>query len=139
MPATSKSQRRLMALAYKYKQGKLKNPSKKIKDLAISMSMNDLKDFASTDETDLPEKVDEGIKFMDLLLEYRGPNFMQPLYVKLEELDSLRADIRAKIIDSDLRNTSIDRHFKYADEFIDKAIKYSRLGSSALNKIGADK
>jgi len=61
MPAKSKSQRRLMGMAYAYKTGKLdkKYVSDTIKDLADTMSKKDLEDFAKTDEDDLPEKVPE--------------------------------------------------------------------------------
>ena len=79
------------------------------------------------------------IKFKDLLLEYRGPNFMEPLLVKLEALDKDRDEIRKLIIDKKLRSTSTDRHFKYIEDFLDKAIRYCKLGSKALRDIGADK
>jgi len=78
------------------------------------------------------------IEFKELLNEYRGPNFMKPLYDKLLELDGLRDSIRQEIIKKKLRETSTDRHFKYVEEFLDKAIKYSRLGSKVLKDIGAD-
>lgn len=57
MPAKSKAQRRLMGMAYAYKQGKFDGePSKAVKDLANEMSLDDLKDFAETEEDNLPEK-----------------------------------------------------------------------------------
>lgn len=66
MPAESKSQQRLMGQAYAIKKGDIK-PSDldpkykdKIVDLADSMSLKDLKDFAETKHKDLPNKVDEG-------------------------------------------------------------------------------
>ena len=60
MPAVSKAQRRLFALALQYKKGELKDSdaSDAVKDLA-KMPMKDLKDFAYTDEKGLPDKVDE--------------------------------------------------------------------------------
>ena len=62
MPAVSKAQRRLFALALQYKKGELKDSdaSDAVKDLA-KMPMKDLKDFAYTDEKGLPDKVDEEI------------------------------------------------------------------------------
>jgi hypothetical protein len=61
MPDRSKSQKRLMGMAYAYKKGEFKGePSRKIKDLADQMSLKDLKDFARTKENDLSQKV-EGI------------------------------------------------------------------------------
>ena len=57
MPAKSKSQRRLMGAAYAYKKGEYKGkPSQKIKDLADEMSLEYLKDFAETEEDNLPYK-----------------------------------------------------------------------------------
>lgn len=81
MPASSKSQQRLMGMVYAYKDGKLKLDSlapslaKKIKDIADGskkktgdrrtktkgMSMKDAKHFASTKHKGLPEKVEENL------------------------------------------------------------------------------
>ena len=60
MPAKSKSQRRLFALALQLKKGEIKSSdvSDEIKDLA-KLSLKDLEDFVNTDETGLPDKVDE--------------------------------------------------------------------------------
>ena len=63
MPATSKSQQRLMGQAYAYKKGELdsKEVSSEIKELADSMTLKQLKDFASTKHEGLPERVPENI------------------------------------------------------------------------------
>ena len=60
MPAQSKSQRRLFALALQFKKGELKTDdvSDEIKDLS-KLPLKDLEDFAYTDEKGLPDKVDE--------------------------------------------------------------------------------
>ena len=57
MPAVSKVQQRLMGMAYAYKKGELdsKEASQEVKDLADSMTLQQLKDFASTKHDDLPE------------------------------------------------------------------------------------
>lgn len=59
MPAVSKSQQKLMGMVYAYKKdGTLPdNPdlADKIKKMAASMSMSDVKDFASTEHKGLPE------------------------------------------------------------------------------------
>jgi len=67
MPATSKSQRRLMGMAYAYKIGKLKgkNISDKVKELSKSMSIKDLEDFAETKHKGLPNKVKRNKKKMN--------------------------------------------------------------------------
>lgn len=57
--ASSKSQRRLFALVDQVQQGKMKAPSKEIADLAKSMSPEEVKKFARTKETDLPNHVGE--------------------------------------------------------------------------------
>ena len=63
MPSTSKAQQRLMGQAYALKKGEieLKDIDAKyrdeIKDLADSMSLSDLKDFAETKHEGLPNKV----------------------------------------------------------------------------------
>lgn len=56
MPAKSKAQQKIMAMALAYKRGKLKNASEKIKDLAKSMSEKELAKYASTDTSGLPKK-----------------------------------------------------------------------------------
>ena len=62
MPATSKAQQRLFGMVHAYQQGKLDNASDTIKKLAAEMKPSDVKDFASTKTTDLPERVPEEIK-----------------------------------------------------------------------------
>lgn len=63
MPATSKSQRRLMGMAYAYKTKTLDTSNMddslvdKVKELASSMSTEELKDYATTKEDNLPDKV----------------------------------------------------------------------------------
>lgn len=76
MPATSKSQQRLMglALAYKRKQAKYKdlNPTyrKKVKDIAKSMTIKQLRDFAKTKHDKIPERVQENLlNFEEFLIE----------------------------------------------------------------------
>ena len=69
MPATSKAQQRLMGIAYAVKMGYMKLTDvapeyvDKVKELSNSMSKEQLKDFASTDTKDLPEKTDEAMSF----------------------------------------------------------------------------
>ena len=58
--SVSKNQQQLMGQAYAYKKGETKTASKAVKDLAASMSLKDLKDFASTKHKGLPDKVSEG-------------------------------------------------------------------------------
>ena len=57
MPSTSRVQQRLMGMAYAYKKGELKSDevSAEVKELADSMTLKQLKDFASTKHEGLPE------------------------------------------------------------------------------------
>jgi hypothetical protein len=63
MPAVSQAQQRLMGQAYALKKGDLKsdnlNPkyADQIKDLASSMTLKQLKDYAETSNEDLPKKI----------------------------------------------------------------------------------
>ena len=59
MPSKSKAQQRFFGMVDAYKKGKLKNPSKKIKDASKEMTMGSVKDFAETKHKGLPEKEDE--------------------------------------------------------------------------------
>lgn len=69
MPSTSKSQQRLMGVAYAVKAGHMllsdvsKEYQDKVKDLINGMTLKQLKDFASTPHEDLPEKVKEALGF----------------------------------------------------------------------------
>lgn len=62
MPSQSRSQRRLMGMAYAYKKGEKKltdfPPSVRdeIKKIASSMTLKQLRDFAKTPEKKLPVK-----------------------------------------------------------------------------------
>lgn len=58
MPAVSQAQQKLMGMAYAYKKGDMKeeDASKEVKELADSMSLEDLKDYAETKHDDLPAK-----------------------------------------------------------------------------------
>ena len=61
MPSTSKAQQRLMGMAYALKKGDMdaKDASQEVKDLADSMTLQQLKDFASTSHEGLPDHTDE--------------------------------------------------------------------------------
>lgn len=63
MPSTSISQQQLMGMAYSLKKGDMdpKEASQEVKDLADSMTLQQLKDFASTKHEGLPKKVEETI------------------------------------------------------------------------------
>ena len=61
MPAQSKAQQQLMGMAYALKKGEMdpKDASQEVKDLAASMTLKQLKDFAETKYEGLPDKVEE--------------------------------------------------------------------------------
>ena len=62
MPAVSKAQQKLMGMAYALKKGDMdpKDASQEVKDLADSMTLQQLKDYAETKHKDLPDHVEEG-------------------------------------------------------------------------------
>jgi hypothetical protein len=62
MPSVSKAQQRLMGMAYALKKGDMDtaDASQEVKDLADSMTLQQLKDFAETKHKDLPDHVEEG-------------------------------------------------------------------------------
>lgn len=72
MPSKSKSQQRLMGVAYAVKSGSMqlsdvdKNYKDKVKDLVDGMTLKQLKDFAETKHDDLPEEITEGVIKIDL-------------------------------------------------------------------------
>jgi hypothetical protein len=72
MPSQSKSQQRLMGVAYAVKSGDMQlsdvdaSYRDKVKELVDGMSLKDLKDFAETKHDDVPEEVTEGVMKIDL-------------------------------------------------------------------------
>lgn len=69
MPATSKAQQRLMGIAYAVKKGHMSiddvthEYKEKIKELVHTMSAEQLKDYAETDASTLPDTTDESLGF----------------------------------------------------------------------------
>ena len=61
MPAVSKAQQRLMGMAYALKKGVMSRDeaSQEVKDLADSMTLKQLKDFAETRHAGLPDRIQE--------------------------------------------------------------------------------
>lgn len=72
MPSTSKSQQRLMGVAYSVKKGDMQisdvdsNYRDKVKDLVDGMSLEQLKDFAETKHDELPEVAEENISLANI-------------------------------------------------------------------------
>jgi hypothetical protein len=62
MPAKSKAQQKFMGMVTAVKEGKLKNPSAKVKKAAKGMSKKSVRDFAKTKTKGLPEKVKKNKK-----------------------------------------------------------------------------
>lgn len=103
MPAKSKSQQRLMGLAYAYKIGEVKakdlNPkyADKVKELAKLMTQKQLKDFAKTKHKKLPEKIEE------TLLKFGEFNkIFESDLTKIDQVDTLCDEIGNFINDKGL-------------------------------------
>lgn len=65
MPATSASQQRLFGMVRAFQKGKLKNPPKKIRDVATHISKTDAGHFAKTKHEGLSERKEGGLEFPD--------------------------------------------------------------------------
>jgi len=102
MPAKSKAQRKLMAMALKYKEGKMKDSeaSDKVKELAKSMTLGKLRDFAKTGEENLPDKVEESIR----------------TYIRKEILREGRAIILKEVLNDTLLDSLADGFYGYVEE-----------------------
>ena len=72
MPSKSKTQQRLMGVAYAVKNGDMQlsdvdsNYRDKVESLVDGMTQKQLKDFAETKHDDLPEEITEGIMKIDI-------------------------------------------------------------------------
>lgn len=95
MPAKSKSQQRLMGMAYALKTGEMKKSDfdnkslyKKVKKLSDNMSKEDLKDYAETSHKNLPDKKEQVLRqyIKHIINEYRR-SFEPPLQPPEPEID----------------------------------------------------
>lgn len=72
MPSTSKTQQRLMGVAYAVKKGDMQisdvdaDYRDKVKDLVDGMTLKQLKDFAETKHEGLPDKVEDNLQLGDV-------------------------------------------------------------------------
>lgn len=66
MPAKSIAQQKLMGMVHAYQQGKLKNPSRKIKEIAEQISERAAEEYASTPHDNLPKHA-AALKLAELL------------------------------------------------------------------------
>jgi len=73
------------------------------------------------------------------LNEYHGPNFIDPLADKLvnnlDDIDELLDKIRKEIKKNKFLKTTVDRDFKYVEQFVQKAIKYAKLAAKAVDDV----
>ncbi len=116
MPARSKTQQRLMGLAYAYKTGDVKskdlNPkyADDVKKIAKSMTKKKLKDFASTKHKNLPEKVEERIMKFDTFVKenYTFEDFTLNDIEYVKELyEEGLTDIKQLSVEADLSEETI--------------------------------
>ena len=116
MPSKSKSQQRLMGLAYAYKSGDVKskdlNPkyADEVKQISKSMTKKQLKDFAKTKHKGLPEKVEERImNFSSFVKEnYTFEDFTLSDMEYVKELyEEGLTDIKQLSIEADLSEQTI--------------------------------
>jgi hypothetical protein len=77
MPAVSKAQQKLMGMAYALKKGEMKKSeaSQEVQDLADSMTLKQLKDFAETSHENLPERKAKEVDEYNLGVNAAGPFF----------------------------------------------------------------
>ena len=114
--SVSQQQQKLMGLALSVKKGKTPKSkvSKKVKDVAKSMSEKDLEDFASTKHKGLPKKVESKENYMDMVgkgynnltKEKVSKMTINPVYEELEKEISkmVESHIPAKISKKELLN-----------------------------------
>jgi hypothetical protein len=113
MPAKSKAQRRLFALALQYKLGKIEKSevSDEIVDLA-KLPEDTLKDYAETPEKDLPDQVEETIGGMGSGFPY-GHEFVDPRRREDMQLHFMKKDK----IEAEAKQTKKERAKKPVSAF----------------------
>ena len=126
MPAVSKAQKRLMSMAYAYKKGDLKSSevSKTIKDIADSMSLKDLNDYAETSEKGLPEKVKEAI--IRKYVQKRLKEFKLKLNIKEDHLVNINDKLKyIKLNLNRLSEEHIDHIYEYMEQNLSENLNYN--------------
>jgi len=86
--AVSKQQQKFMGMVHAMQKGeKVKGASKELKAAAKGMSKKDAKDFAKTKHKGLPQKVSEGINFMEMMREtdQTVEEMLNELHAELDE------------------------------------------------------
>jgi len=116
MPSTSKSQQRLMGVAYAVKSGDMQLSDvdnayrDKVEELVNGMTLKDLKDFASTPHEDLPEEVkesyvNEALKMLiDPLMHkiMKQFGFSRDPQIKAELREEIKAAVAAVLVKHDI-------------------------------------
>ena len=85
MPAVSKAQQRFMGMVHAVQKGDMEAPSKEVEKAADSMSKKDAKDYASTSHKGLPNKKENIMKIIEILLMIRKENIMLIIKKKLKK------------------------------------------------------
>lgn len=105
MPSTSKTQQRLMGVAYSVKKGdvKLKDVDaayrEKVQQLVASMTLQQLKDFAETKHKDLPEDIQENIDHEVKMANNQLESIVEAAYQLMDYLGEDEKNIPAWIQD----------------------------------------
>ena len=89
--AVSKQQQKFMGMVHAMQKGeKVKGASAELKKAAKTMGKKDAKDFASTKHKGLPQKVSEGVNFVEMMRETEQTvdEMLNELHYELEEYKS---------------------------------------------------
>ena len=129
MPAASKAQQQLMGMAYALKKGEMdtKDASQEVKDLADSMTLKKLKDFASTKHEGLPDKVEENITLNSI-------GGMGDVTLPTETEDG-SGDVPAGSGDAKKRYKKKMKSFKTFEQFVNENMNLDPIAANFLDII----
>lgn len=131
MSSTSVAQQKLMGMAYSLKKGEMdpEEASQEVKDLADSMTLKQLKDFASTKHEGLPDYVTESKRKQKHVKEYA--------YFWWDTQGSMAAGLSAGI-ERDRRDPLVQSFMDFIDGKRAKEVKedFAAPAASVTNTLG---
>ena len=137
-PSVSKQQQRFMGMVHKQQQDPSSDASGKVKDVAKSMKPTDVKDFASTSTSGLPEKSTNESQYLEVISKYgefgdvlKSSNQLRDLAEKLNNIVEYAEQLVMSEQDDWFDRKTIDRNMKevrrYSQDFGKIAEEADRL------------
>lgn len=154
MPAVSKAQQRLFGMVHAAQKGDLKNPFPEVKKMAATLKPQDAKDFASTSQEHLPEKVPQKTEenmvenvletiahYKQLGKKIKRESMMREIAEQINHIAEIAENTVVSEADDDYDAHTVKRHMgelkKYAGDF-SKLAEEADMLESRMNALYED-